>query len=65
MIATVRSSRKHYTHIENFMTSTGTFYDQIAGIRPLFYNVNLGIAYDINGDGNILLGSEHLGKVFM
>ncbi|MDA3873433.1 MAG: hypothetical protein PF795_05690 [Kiritimatiellae bacterium] len=40
------------------MTSTGTFYDQIAGIRPLFYNVNLGIAYDINGDGNTNLPAE-------
>jgi len=52
MIAMTHSSRKRYNHTGNFTTSTGTFYDRIAGKRPLFYNVNSGIAYDINGDGN-------------
>jgi len=39
-------------HNGNFMTSAGTFYDHNPEIRPLFYNVNLGIAYDVSGDGN-------------
>jgi len=46
------SSRKRYNRTGNFTTATGTFYDRNAIIRPLFYGLNLGIAYDINGDGN-------------
>lgn len=30
----------------------GTLYDHNAGKRTLFYDLNLGIAYGINGDGN-------------
>ena len=37
------------------MTTTGTFYDPNAEKHPLFYNVNSGIAYDINGDGKSLM----------
>jgi hypothetical protein len=33
---------------ENFTTATGTFYGQSSGMRPLFYDVNLGIQYGIN-----------------
>jgi len=36
------------------MTATGTLYDHNAEIRPVFYDVSLGIAYGINGDGNTL-----------
>ena len=41
------------TSSQNFTTAAGTLYDHNVGIRPLFYDLNLGIAYDINGDGNM------------
>ena len=40
------STSKKYT------TPPGTFYDRNAGIRPLFYDLNLGIAYGISAVGN-------------
>jgi len=64
MTAMAGSSQTRYNLTGNFTTATGmprrsrttkagTFYDRNAVIRPLFYELNLGIAYGINGDGNI------------
>ena len=40
------------TSSQKSTTPAGTLYDHNAIIRPLFYDLNLGTAYDINGDGN-------------
>jgi hypothetical protein len=40
------------TSSQKSTTPAGTLYDHNAIIRPLFYDVNLGIAYDDNAVGN-------------
>jgi len=42
-------SMQQLTHINT--TGMGFFYDHNAGIQCLFYEVNLGIRYDVNAVG--------------
>ena len=44
----MKMTKQHHSIAQNYTTATGTFYGQIAEIRPSFYDVNLGIRYDIN-----------------
>ena len=49
-------SMQQLTHINT--TGMGFFYDHNAGIQCLFYEVNLGIRYDVNAVGYILAVSS-------